>query len=175
MDINSYKDRKYKILPYNADWLKMFEMYSAKISEIFSDVEGLKIEHIGSTSINRMSGKDCIDVLVSVNDLTQVENRIEEMEKAGFLYAGQFLMEGSRLFRVMKDSSLLANIHFFISGHPHAEQMIKFRDYLRENPEEAENYSKLKEELFTKYPDDYSLYRKYKDEYVNSLNKRIIK
>lgn len=164
-----YKYRKYDVVPYDQNWHSQFETYASKIRGIFGN---FRIEHIGSTSVPGMCGKPCIDILVIVEDLKIVEEHIDDMERAGFEYAGQFLMEGSRLFRVIKDNVLFANIHFFLVGHPHIKEMLGLRNYLRTHPEEVSAYSKIKNELYSKYSDDYALYRTYKDEHMYNLNKR---
>jgi len=172
MDKYSYKDRKYNIVPYNPDGVNQFEEYKSKIQKIFTDIQ---IEHIGSTAVPGMAGKPCIDILVIVDKLKTVEEHIDDMEQAGFKYAGQFVMENSRLFRVIKDNTLLANVHFFPAGHPHNDEMLGMRNYLRSHSEEVQNYSKIKNELYSKYENDYASYRKYKDEYMNELKKRVQK
>lgn len=134
----------------------------------------MQIDHIGSTSVPGMPGKPCIDLLVQVHDLKCVDDNIEKMKEAGFDYAGEYVMKDSRLFRVSKDNEILANIHFFPSNHPHVAEMINLRDYFRSHPGEVIAYSKLKNDLYLKYPNDYESYRKYKDEYMNSLKMRII-
>jgi GrpB-like predicted nucleotidyltransferase (UPF0157 family) len=165
-----YKNRKYEIVSYNPKWPESFLFYAEKIRKIFGNVI---IEHIGSTAIPGMSGKSCIDLLVELEEISIVDSHVGEMEKAGFIYSGQFVMENSRLFRVMDGQTLLANIHFFPIGHSHCTEMIGFRDYFRNHPEEVVVYSNLKNTLYAKYPDDYASYRKYKDVYVKSLNERI--
>ena len=170
-NIHSYKDRKYNIVPYNPDWVNQFAEYKEKIQNIFKNVE---IEHIGSTSVSGMSGKPCIDVLVIVSELKAVEEHIGDMEQVGFQYAGQFVTENSRLFRIMKDNTHLANIHFFPIGHPHNKEMLDLRNYLRVHPEEVKAYSELKNELYSKYANHYASYRKYKDEYMAELKKRSV-
>lgn len=168
-----YRDRKYDVVPYDVNWPSQFEMYASKIKEVFGS--NIQVEHIGSTSVPGMSGKPCIDILVVINDLKTVEDRVGEMQEKGFEYAGQFVMKDSRLFRVTKDSALLANIHFFPIGHPHNEEMISLRDYLRAHPEEVTAYSNIKDELYSRYPNDYATYRKHKDEYMDDLVKRVSK
>lgn len=168
---HSYKDRKYDVVSYDSNWPNQFENYALKIRKIFGD--DVQIEHIGSTSVFGMDGKPCIDLLVMVKDLKMVEEHISDMENVGFQYAGQFVMESSRLFRVMENNHLLANIHFFPVGHPHNAEMINLRDYLRKHPEEVEVYSNIKKELYSKYKNDYASYRKYKDEYMDGLKKRV--
>jgi len=172
ISIHSYKDRKYDVVCYDSSWPKKFEEYSSKLRNIFGN--DIQIEHIGSTSVPGMVGKPCIDVLVIINSLKIIEDHIADMEQAGFEYAGQFVMEGSRLFRVIQDNTLLANIHFFIEGHPHNNEMINLRNYLRSHPKEVESYSRVKNELYSKYLNSYALYRKYKDEYISDLIKRVI-
>ena len=163
--------RKYEVISYDPNWVQRFEELTTKIQEVFGNVQ---IEHVGSTSVPGMAGKSCIDILVVVNDLQMVEDHIEDIEKLGFLYAGEFVMKDSRLFRKMKDNTLIANIHFFPINHPHVKEMLNLRNYLRSHPEEVKSYSALKQELYTKYQHDYASYRKYKDEYTNKLNDRAV-
>ncbi|MEK7505702.1 MAG: GrpB family protein [Patescibacteria group bacterium] len=169
-DKHPYKDRKYDVVPYDENWPRQFEKYKSKLKKIFGD--DVQIEHIGSTSVPGMGGKPCIDVLLIIKDLKNVEDHISDMEKVGFQYAGQFVMKNSRLFRVTKDNHLLANIHFFPIGHPHNIEMINLRDYLRNHPKEVETYSNIKKDLYSKYSDDYASYRKHKDEYILNLIER---
>ncbi|QQR82185.1 GrpB family protein [Candidatus Campbellbacteria bacterium] len=166
-----YKDRKYDVVSYDPKWPTQFEIYAGRVRKIFG--EGVQIEHIGSTAVPGMSGKSCIDILVLVDSLKTVEDHMREMLDVGFEYAGQFVMDDSRLFRVVKDNTLLANIHFFPKEHSHGREMIRMRDYLRSHPDEVHKYSAIKNELYVKYVDDYASYRKYKDEYINALIQRI--
>lgn len=158
------------MVSYNPNWTHQFEELKTKIQKLFPNAQ---IEHIGSTSISGMLGKSCIDVLVIVNNLDDVEMLVGEMERLHFEYSGAFVTKDSRLFRVMKDNTLLANIHFFPVGHPHNKEMLDLRDYLRSHSNEVKAYSQLKQELYFKYPDDYASYRKYKDEYMNKLKERV--
>lgn len=167
---NSYKNRKYNVVPYSPEWVSQFEEYKLKIQKIFPNFQ---IEHIGSTSVPGMVGKPCIDLLVIADDIKTVEEHINDMGQAGFEYAGQFVMENSQLFRLMKDNHVIVNVHFFPVGHPHNTEMLNLRDYFRSHPEEVVNYSKIKNELYSKYENDYTSYRKYKDKYMNELKKRI--
>ncbi len=166
-----YKDRKYEIVSYDPEWPRRFELYADKVRKIFGPE--VQIEHIGSTSVPGMSGKPCIDVLVVV-DMKIVESHTQELLAAGFVDAGEFVMKGSHLFRVMNGHEPIVNIHFFPPGHSHVVQMIAVRDFLRSHPEEVTTYSKIKDELFVKFADDYSAYRENKDKYMHELIKRAL-
>lgn len=166
---DSYKTRKYSLLPYDPKWQTQFESYKAIIKNIFGDV---RIEHIGSTAVPGMSGKPCIDLLVIVKDLKVVESHTGDMQRDGFEFAGLFVMKDSLLFRIMKDDTLLTNVHFFLEGHPHNKEMIDLRDYLRSHQDEMKAYSEIKQDLYEKYPTDYASYRERKDKYMANLMER---
>ncbi|OHA22719.1 MAG: hypothetical protein A3G52_01845 [Candidatus Taylorbacteria bacterium RIFCSPLOWO2_12_FULL_43_20] len=112
-----YKDRKYNIVAYDPDWPVQFEKFASTLRSIFGNVQ---VEHIGSTSVPGMSGKPCIDILVILDQLESIDIHIKDMEQAGFVYAGQFVMANSRLFRLMKDISHCK--HPFLSSQPPAQR-----------------------------------------------------
>jgi len=168
----SYDRRKYIIIPYNVNWKKLFEEEAQKIKNIFGDI---CIEHIGSTSVEGMAGKPCLDFLIIPKNLDIVIKKITEMENIGYSYAGEYVTKGALLFRKMKDNTILANVHFFPENHIHIKDMLIVRDYLRSHKEEVEAYSNLKNKLFNKYPNDYANYRKEKDLYMVELVKRAAK
>lgn len=168
-----YKDRKYDIVAYDINWKKKFSAESEIIRKIFgSDVQ---IEHIGSTSVVGMEGKPCIDILVIIENLEIVKGHISDMENVGYLYRGSFIADNSLLFTRIKNNNIETNVHFFPEGHPHIKEMLTLRDYLRSHPEEVSEYSKLKKELYKKYPNDYVEYREAKDEYMKGLKERVKK
>jgi GrpB-like predicted nucleotidyltransferase (UPF0157 family) len=173
MDQAAYKDRKYDIVPYDSNWVNEFESAAVKIQEIFGS-DAISIEHIGSTAVPGMRGKSVIDVLVLVDDISVADKHRAEMEASGYDYAGDFVMTGAILFRKMSGSALLSNVHIFQREHPHVQEMLHLRDYLRDNPGEVRAYSDLKGNLYAKYKNDYAQYRKYKDEYMEGLKERAL-
>lgn len=168
--VRNYDRRKYAIVAYDPDWKNQFEENAHKVKAIFGDVF---IEHVGSTSVEGMMGKPCIDLLVLVDDLGIVDGHIREMESAGYLFAGELAVKGALLFRKMSEEEVFVNVHFFPKNHPHAKEMIQLRDFLRGNAKEVEDYSNLKKSLFKKYPNKYASYRKEKDAYMEEMKKRI--
>lgn len=165
-----YIKRKYTIEQYNPDWKKEFE----KERDIFSKIVGttaLSIEHIGSTAVPGLSGKPTIDVLVTVNALADITPYISSMIENGYIDKGEYVTENSRLFVREENNERLVNIHIFPKDHEHVSEMLKVRDYLRTHPEKVQEYNNLKIELYNKYPDDYGMYRKYKDEWMDNLVK----
>ncbi len=166
--MNKYRDRKYTIEKYNPDWKNQFKKEAEALQGIFDKV-ALSIEHIGSTAVPNLSGKPTIDVLVVVNQLTDIDKIAPLMMKSGYEDKGECVTKNSRLFVQEENNERLVNVHIFPKDHLHVTEMLKVRDYLRTHPEKVGEYNNLKLDLYKKYPDDYGMYRKYKDEWMKDL------
>lgn len=168
----NHRGRTYDLESYTPEWSNRFKSEA----QIILDIVGpeTKIEHVGSTSVPGMLAKSCIDILVLVNDINEVDQYIEALEKMGYEYKKDIVMDGARLFRKYKDNKAWVNTHFFSANHPHIKEMLVVRDYLRVNPKEVQEYSELKKALYEKYPEDYYLYRDNKDKYMKDLTARAL-
>lgn len=167
-----YKNRKYTVEPYDPDWQKRFEVEVRVLRPIFAD-KAVSIEHIGSTSVPGLAGKPTIDILITVEKIETSDGLSEKIEIVGYKSLGDYINKGSRLFVKEADHVRLVNLHIFEVHHPHVKDMINLRNYFRFHPEVVEEYSKLKFDLAEKYPGDYGLYRKYKDEWMDKLKQKI--
>lgn len=167
-----YKNRKYTIEKYNPEWKKQFESETEILYPIFSD-KAISIEHIGSTSVPGLAGKPTIDILITVENIKIADELSEKIESIGYKNLGDYINQGSRLFVKEENNTRLVNLHVFATEHSHVKEMVDLRNYFRSHPEKMKEYNKLKFELVEKYPDDYDLYRKYKDEWMENLKKNI--
>lgn len=168
----SYQNRRYSVIPYDPEWKKNFENEVKIIQPIFED-KALQIEHTGSTSVPGLAGKPTIDILVLVNNVSEIDVLNQRMEAIGYKVLGEYVTSGARLFVKEEDNIRLVNLHVFQKVHPHAREMLQLRDWLRAHPDDVKEYSDLKFELVKKYPNDYAQYRKYKDEYMENLKEKI--
>ena len=57
---------------YNPEWKNSFELEKIVLSNIFKDI-ALSIEHVGSTSIEGLSAKPIIDMLVIIKTFSDFE------------------------------------------------------------------------------------------------------
>ena len=166
----NYQNRKYTIENYNPNWIKEFEKEKEVLSKIFNTAT-LSIEHIGSTAVPGLSGKPTIDVLITLNTLADIVQYVLPMTENGYIDKGEYVTQNSRLFVKELNNVRLVNVHIFPKDHAHVSELLKVRDYLRSHPEKVEEYNNLKIDLYNKYPNDYGMYRKYKDEWMDSLMK----
>jgi|SRR3989338_9633686 len=165
--------KNYKIIPYDSKWQILFSEESGKINSIIGD-NILKTYHIGSTSVPDMSGKATIDILFVVKDISKIDAYISDLNKVGYTSQGSRNAENSRLFEKEVGGQRLFIIHFYQNNHPEIFQILAIRDYLRSHRDKADQYSDLKLSLFQKFPNDYSQYRRFKDEYMENLKDEAI-
>lgn len=163
----------YKIIPYDPNWPVLFSQESKKISDVIG-ANILETHHIGSTSVPGMSGKSTIDILFVVRDISRISENIVAMEKTGYSSLGSRNDKNSHLFEKEENGNRIYIVHFYPKNHPEIKQMISIRDYLRNHEDEAKKYSEIKLSLFQKFPNDYTQYRKLKDEHMEDLKSRAI-
>lgn len=166
--LQDYSIRQYSVIEYDPNWAKNFELIADELRGILGDIV-ISIEHVGSTAIIGMAGKPTIDILIFVQDITTADGVGNEMQKAGYEALGEYVKAGARLFVREIDNVRICNVHVFEIDDPKGQEMITIRDYFRSHPDKVREYSDLKQQLFAKYPDDYGLYRKYKDEWMHAF------
>lgn len=165
---DKYQGRTYRISDSREDWGTIFERESELLKQIFAECD-LKFEHIGSTAVPGLAGKPIVDMLAIVFDVSIVEEYLSQLKKSGYKDLGEYVIPGTRLLVREEDGERTMNVHFFPANHPHIEEMLLVRDYLRNNPQEVQKYGDVKHCLAEKFPDDYDSYRREKDEYMKNL------
>lgn len=169
-----YRNRKYTVEPYSPEWEKRFATEAELVRRIFQ-TRAVAIEHIGSTAVPGLAGKPTIDILLTVEKIRIADELSEKIEMRGYQSRGDYINTGSRLFVKEAGDTRLVNLHIFETKHPHVNEMLNLRNYFRSHPETAEEYSQLKFDLVRKYPNDYGLYRRDKDIWLEKLMGKIKK
>ena len=114
---SDYKNRKYSIVPYDPSWKDLFAVEKEVVGSVFGST-ALVVEHIGSTAVPGMAGKPTIDLLVTVEDISRVDQFNVGMEALGYEALGEYAAKGARLFVKEEDGVRLSNIHVFLAGFP---------------------------------------------------------
>lgn len=163
--------RQVKLAAYNPQWLILYEKEKRLILDAIGRIVA-GIEHIGSTAVSGLAAKPVIDIMVAVNSLKDAEKCIEPLQRIGYEY-------------VPEHETLIPERHYFRKGKPRKEQhyhlhMVKlksefwkrhlmFRNYLRNHPKVAQDYSNLKKKLATKYRSDREGYTEGKTSFIESV------
>ena len=85
------KTRKVIVLPYDEAWKNAFEAIKAEIESALGKLI-LGIEHVGSTSVEGMSAKPCIDLDVIIKDDSMLDAVIERLAEIGYIHEGDLGM-----------------------------------------------------------------------------------
>lgn len=168
----SYQKRNYTVEPYNSAWAGMFRDELDKIRPIFGQL-AKSFEHIGSTAVQGLAGKPTIDILITVGTIGPVDKLNDRLSAIGYKALGGYIKPGARLFVKERNHTRLVNMHVFTKDDPHVDEMLTLRDYLRQHPVTVAEYSRLKLDLYEQFPHDYGQYRKYKDEWMENLKKKL--
>jgi GrpB-like predicted nucleotidyltransferase (UPF0157 family) len=164
--------RKVEVVPHDLNWQSLFVDESRQLSIAFGD-NVIAIHHIGSTSISTIYTKPIIDILIEVKDIDRVDDRNTQIESLGYIAMGEFGIVGRRFFRKDNNDGIRTHhIHTFEVGSPQIDRHLAFRDYLNSYPEDALEYSQLKQKLAQKYPDDIQSYMDGKDGFIREIDNK---
>src|SRR3989338_4548653 len=89
--------RSFSVIPYDPKWKDRFAKEKELLASIFTET-ALSIEHIGSTAVEGLAGKPTIDVLITANNIEDVDTLNRNMETAGYEVLGDYVMPDARLF-----------------------------------------------------------------------------
>jgi GrpB-like predicted nucleotidyltransferase (UPF0157 family) len=156
-----------EIAEYDPAWP---ELAAAAITELRGALDGvlMEIEHIGSTAVPGLAAKPVIDLMAAVSYLDDVA--AASLEPLG--YRQHFNGMADRLLYIREAGGRRTHILHIVTldSWPTRNQRI-LRDHLREHPEDAARYARLKREIVAAdvAPGDYS---RRKTELVQELTDR---
>lgn len=131
------------VVAYDPSWPQAFACEAGLIEGALGP--GVRLHHIGSTSVPGLAAKPVIDVLMEVACLAALDGEAAVMEALGYEVMGAFGIEGRRYFRKDDARGLRTHqIHAFETGSPHLARHLAFRDYLRAHGDVAAKYGALK-------------------------------
>ena len=155
---------------WNPKWKDEFEKIVDSLGEdiIYNSI---KIEHVGSTSVEGLSAKPIIDLdIVIENDKFEIIKRL--LNDKGYEHEGDLGIEGRDAFAYSGKKELMIH-HLYVCPKDSKElfKHITFRDCLRNNPVLVAEYSSVKEQAALLYPNDIDKYMEFKSEIIEKIYK----
>jgi GrpB-like predicted nucleotidyltransferase (UPF0157 family) len=154
---------KYTFKPYDPIFPALFLKEKERIASLIAAVA---IEHVGSTSVPHLGGKGIIDIAIGADQKNH--NAISvELQKLGY----EFRPTGDTADRLFFQADLpdagkgVRRYHVHLMDPKCAEwkNMIAFRDYLRSNPQAAEEYAEIKRQAAAHANQEGKIYQKLKE------------
>ena len=157
------------VLPYDAGWKDAFITIKQELEAALGDC-ALAIEHVGSTSVEGLSAKPCIDIDVVIEDYAVFDTVVRRLADIGYIHEGDLGIPQREAFDYT-DKPHLQTHHLYVCPKHSAElhRHITFRDYLRANPAAVKQYGAVKEEAARRFPDDIDGYIAYKTPCIEAL------
>lgn len=178
---------------YNPGWKRSFEKIKEELEQLIGSLHP-EIEHIGSTSVDGLSAKPIIDILIGIEGGNDLDKVIHPLVQQGYIYYEiynedmpyrRFFVkhkpnaEGLNIPAIIRNDKdvprntdehgqRLAHVHVLPFRSEHWVRHIAFRDYLRIHPDVREEYQKLKETLCVKDWADGNDYNKAKDRFMKT-------
>lgn len=159
-----------RLVEYNPEWPRLYLVEEARIlAAIGRWVSG--IEHVGSTAIPGMAAKPILDILVGLRKLDDALCCIHRMEGLGYEYVPEYEKElpMRRYFRKGPKGSRTHHVHMVEKGSDFWLEHVRFRDFLRDHPDDARRYEQLKRELATRFENDRDAYSSSKTGFIKSI------
>ena len=159
--------RTIEVLAYDPAWKERFTLL-AKGLRVSLGETALRIDHVGSTSVVGMWAKPIVDIQISVPFLDLLDEFRLPLEQLGYLYRADNPDLTKRYFRE-KPGTTRTHIHVRQAGSYSEQEALLFRDYLRQQPEEAEKYAMFKQDLAVQYRDFPKRYVEEKAPFIHAM------
>ena len=165
------RTKKVIVVPYDESWKSSFEAIRQELAGALGDL-AIGIEHVGSTSVEGMSAKPCIDIDVVIRDYSVFDAVVRNLEAIGYVHEGDLGIKDREAFKYA-DKPHLQMHHLYVCPR-YSEELrrhMTFRDYLRSNADAVRKYSLVKETAAGLFPNDIDRYMAYKGPCIEELYK----
>ena len=156
-----------QLLSSQSSWKEKFQTEKDELQKIFSDA-AISIKHIGSTSIDGLSSKPIIDIVVLIEKREDADNFVESLNRLGYWYDKENSSGERHFFRKGDPTEFHLSIAYTDKGSFWKRQTL-FRDYLQNHPEVRNEYAKLKENLLKEDPTGSDGYISGKSEFIQRI------
>ncbi len=145
----------------SVEWPARFEQFRSRLASALGD--GIRIEHVGSTSIPGIRAKPIIDVQISVPDITDETRFGPAIESIGVALRMREPDLGHVFFR---NNPRTVHLHVCQVGSRWERNHLLFRDYLRTHPDAARAYEEVKHAAVARYGADRLAYTEAKGPFI---------
>jgi GrpB-like predicted nucleotidyltransferase (UPF0157 family) len=152
----------------------IFKSYSQKFPELFlkerkrifdTVIECKDIQHVGSTAVPGLGGKGIIDIAIAIDkkDVTATSRKLQDL---GYELREKGSAPERLFFRIdlpdEEESIRRYHVHLSFFESREWKQLLAFREYLKNHPEDAEKYADLKKKAVEEANEDGEEYRRLK-------------
>ena len=157
----------FKFVPHKKCYSGDYQRFINNLARINSKkFEG---HHVGSTSVLGLGGKGIIDVLICVRNWKESENIINSLNNVGIIY--RWPRTNGRIFLSNKKKNSREgdfHIHIVRKGTKQHNDIIRFRNILRQNNLISRDYKKVKILAFKLSKGNRFCYKHFKERFIKT-------
>ena len=151
--------------PHQPSWKEDFNHERDLILSRFD--QDLELHHIGSTAIDGLYAKDCIDILGVITDLRKVTANGQCLTDLGYVYIGEYGIPGRAYFSKTKRK---VHLHVFEHGHDQIKKHLGFVRFMQSNDAYIAQLNQLKIKLHARFSDDKESYQVHKKYFYDKIH-----
>jgi GrpB-like predicted nucleotidyltransferase (UPF0157 family) len=179
----SAEERRARIYPvilseYNPEWPKWYAEEKANLERLIGAKDIARISHIGSTSVPGLIAKPTVDILLEINEDTDINRLIAALPQPEYIClkdAALTMPTPPPYVMFLKGylpDGFAERVYHIHVRYPGDWDEPYFRDYLIAHPETAAEYAALKTRLHKEYEHDRDEYTRAKSEFIRVVNYR---
>jgi GrpB-like predicted nucleotidyltransferase (UPF0157 family) len=161
-------DEPVHIVPYDDQWPRLFEQEKKRLNQA---LDNLEFEHIGSTSVVGLSSKPIIDIMIGVESYPPSNEHILQICALGYSFHGEANVPGRLYFT--RRGQYNFNLAVVLLYKEHWLTNIKFRNYLRNHPQECQEYERIKRAAISSGATTLLSYSEFKKEFITDILKKL--
>jgi GrpB-like predicted nucleotidyltransferase (UPF0157 family) len=158
-----------------------YNPYDPNLPEAFQEIKklihqklpGVRVEHVGSSSVPGIGGRNALDIVVPADEKDHETFR-EKLSGLGFYKSPweHFMPVQVGMFEYKsKDYPVLL---YVMSGETqHFKGLLMYRDYMRSHPEDAKSYDMKKQEVINSGKTGNDQYQEAKTPFILSMVEKI--
>jgi GrpB-like predicted nucleotidyltransferase (UPF0157 family) len=144
-----------RIRAHQKEWLRLYEFEEMLIRR--RATSSVRIDHIGSTSVDDLPAKAIIDILIGYDADTEPDRLTADLSQVGYTAHGEKGIPGRLYFTKGTPTETYFHVHAFATSHERYALHLRIRDNLRGNADLRRKYTtykrgalRLGRELYTK-------------------------
>ena len=102
-----------RVLPYDLKWKWEFEKIKAELEAAIGEY-AVAIEHVGSTAVEGLSAKPCIDIDVVIEDYSVLDRVVDGLRSIGYVHEGDLGIKGREAFKYTDKPHFISIIYTFV-------------------------------------------------------------
>lgn len=171
--------KKIVVEDYSPSWALTFQalksVYALHLGSLIVD-----IQHVGSTSVVGLTAKPVIDIDIIIDSPAHLPDIIQKLALLGYDHRGNLGITDREAFKEKSDQVPLdGSQRTWLKHHLYVcpadsislKNHLTLRDFLRNNPEKANEYGELKKRLAAENPYNMDLYIARKTPFITAILK----